>query len=109
VNDYVGATMAFSPAPSSERPPQAWPFYLVLVEALPAGAEGTPVARNIVRNMLQGSWTEPKKPSKKEQFTGSELRPMRFPEGAQPERLRAVGWVQDAQGRVVAAAQSVCR
>ena len=33
---------------------------------------------------------------------------MYFPEGAQPERLRTVGWVQDAQGRVVAAAQSVC-
>lgn len=109
VNDYVGATMAFSPAPSSEPHPQAWTFYLLLVEALPAGAEGTLVARNIVRNMLKGSWIEPQKLSKKERFTGSELRPMRFPDGAQPERLRAVGWVQDAQGRVVAAAQSVCR
>ena len=59
--------------------------------------------------MLQGTWVQPQKLSKKERFTGSELRPMRFPEGALPERLRAVGWVQDDQGRVVAAAQSVCR
>ena len=109
VNDYVGATMVFSPATSPRQHPHTWTFHLLLVEALPPGTEGTPVARNIVRNMLQGTWVQPQKLSKKEQFTGSELRPMRFPEGALPERLRAVGWVQDDQGRVVAAAQSVCR
>ena len=38
-----------------------------------------------------------------------EMRPVRIPEGAKPERLRLVGWVQDAQGRVVAAAQSRCQ
>lgn len=109
VNDYVGATMVFSPATSPRQHPHTWTFHLLLVEALPPGTEGTPVARNIVRNMLQGTWVQPQKLSKKERFTGSELRPMRFPEGALPERLRAVGWVQDDQGRVVAAAQSVCR
>ena len=34
---------------------------------------------------------------------------MRVPEGAQAQRLRVVGWVQDEQGRVIAAAQSACR
>ena len=38
-----------------------------------------------------------------------ETRSMRIPEGAQAERLRLVGWVQDAQGSVLAAAQSTCR
>jgi hypothetical protein len=33
---------------------------------------------------------------------------MSIPEGAKPERLRVVGWVEDARGRVVAAAQSRC-
>jgi hypothetical protein len=37
-----------------------------------------------------------------------ESRPMRIPEGAQPERLRVIGWVEDARGRLVAAARSAC-
>ena len=104
VNDYLGATAVFSARP----PGAAWRFHLLLVESLPAGTEGSPVARNIVRNMLQGTWDKRNKLSKSKLNQWSELRPMYFPEGAQPERLRTVGWVQDAQGRVVAAAQSVC-
>jgi hypothetical protein len=34
---------------------------------------------------------------------------MNIPEGADPARLRVVGWVEDAHGRIVAAAQSHCR
>ncbi len=109
VNDYVGATMAFRTAPVAARRPQAWTYYLLLVETLPAGTEGTAVTRNLVRNMLEGLWTEREKLSNRERPAWSELRPMRIADGARPERLRAVGWVQDAQGRVVAAAQSVCR
>lgn len=104
VNDYMGATAEFSARP----PGAAWTFHLLLVERLPAGTEGSPVARNIVRNMLQGTWDQRNKLSKSKLNKWSELRPMFFPEGAQPERLHTVGWVQDAQGRVVAAAQSVC-
>jgi hypothetical protein len=33
---------------------------------------------------------------------------MSIPEGANPKRLRVVGWVEDARGRVVATAQSRC-
>ncbi len=104
VNDYMGATAVFSARP----PGAAWRFHLLLVESLPAGTEGSPVARNIVRNMLQGTWDKRNKLSKSKLNRWTELRPMSFPEGAQPERLRTVGWVQDAQGRMVAAAQSVC-
>ena len=59
--------------------------------------------------MLLGAWDNGKKLSKTEQFKQQEMRPVRIPEGAKPERLRLVGWVQDAQGRVVAAAQSLCQ
>ena len=38
-----------------------------------------------------------------------ENRPMRIPEGAKAEQLHMVGWVQNTQGEVLAAAQSVCR
>ena len=36
------------------------------------------------------------------------MRPLSIPPGTTPERLRVVGWVQDASGRVLTAAQSVC-
>jgi len=38
-----------------------------------------------------------------------ESRPMSIPEGAKPARLRVVGWVEDARGRIRAIAQSRCR
>ena len=115
-NDYLGASIHYRAAPphstaQSEAAAQAGEreFYLLLVESVPAGSEGTPVDRNIVRNMLQGAWSQRDKLLKKEQSAWMESRPMRIPEGAQPERLRVVGWVQDATGQVLAAAQSACR
>jgi hypothetical protein len=33
---------------------------------------------------------------------------MNIPEGANPSRLRVVGWVEDARGRIRAIAQSLC-
>ena len=110
-NDYVGTAIAFTPAraaPGRTAAATDWRFYLLLVEAVPAGTEGSPVARNMVRNMLQGTWIKRNKLFNREQTHWMEARPMRIPDGAQAERLRVVGWVQDAQGRVVAAAQSDC-
>ena len=109
-NGYLGTGITF--APTLQRhgaTPGAMAFYLLLVESVPAGTEGTPVARNMVRNMLQGIWDKRDQLSNSKQTQWMESRPMRIPEGAQPERLRMVGWVQDAGGRVVAAAQSACR
>ena len=109
-NDYLGTGITF--APTLQRhgaTPGAMAFYLLLVESVPAGTDGTPVARNMVRNMLQGTWDKRDQLSNSKQTQWMESRPMRIPEGAQPERLRMVGWVQDAGGRVVAAAQSACR
>ena len=110
-NDYLGTSIAFAPvraAAGRNAPPAPWHFFLLLVEAVPAGTDGSPVARNIARNMLQGIWEKREKLSHPEQNRWLETRTMRIPEGARPERLRMVGWVQDAQGRVVAAAQSDC-
>ena len=108
-NDYLGAAIAFTPVQRNVATPGAMDFYLLLVESVPAGTEGTKVARNMVRNMLHGTWEKREKLSKKEQMKWMETRSMRIPEGAQAERLRLVGWVQDAQGSVLAAAQSTCR
>jgi len=118
-NDYLGTAIAFTPGrPAAPGPLE---FYLLLVEAVPAGTDGTAVSRNIVRNMLHGTWGEPGQRPESGPGPGpgpgsgsgpskwTETRSMRIPEGAQAERLRMVGWVQDAQGTVVAAAQSTCR
>lgn len=105
VNDYVGTTITWAARPQTS----AWTFHLLLVEHLPAGTEGTAVPRNLVRNMLEGTWDKRHALSKNDLAQWMELRPMRIPDGARPERLHTVGWVQDAQGRVAAAAQSGCR
>jgi hypothetical protein len=102
-NGYVGASIELKPG--SGGPWRAW---LLLVETIPAGTEGTPVERNLVRNALQPAWDEDRPLSKKERRRLFESRPMSIPEGADPKRLRVVGWVEDARGRVVAAAQSRC-
>ena len=111
LNDYLGTGIAFKPHQAS--PAGTWQYHLLLVESVPAGTEGTPVERNLVRNMLQGIWEKRHQLSKAEQtrtrFAWMENRPMRIPEGAKAEQLHMVGWVQNAQGEVVAAAQSVCR
>ena len=76
------------------------------LETIPAGTEGTPVERNLVRNSLQLEWKVSARGGKAPAFF--ESRPMNIPEGANPDRLRVAGWVQDAQGRIHAMALSRC-
>ncbi len=102
-NDYIGTSIELKPA---GRAP--WTAWLLLVETLPAGTEASPVERNLVRNALQPSWNLGPALSKEEQARLFESRPMAIPEGARPERLRVVGWVEDARGRIRAIAQSRC-
>jgi hypothetical protein len=95
-NGYVGASIEMRAVGGGP-----WKAWLALVEALPAGTEGSPVDRNLVRNLLPLSWP-----------AGAgrhyESRPMAIPEGAHPERLRVVGWVEDARGAIRAMSASHC-
>jgi len=99
VNDYVGVSIAWTPASADRRPLDAW---LLLLEELPAGTEGSPSLRRLVRAAFSADriaigpdgW--------------SERRSMRIPAGADPARLRLVGWLSDSRGRVVASAASRC-
>ncbi len=106
-NGYIGASMEL---PQSEVRPVPLPVtgWLVLVETIAAGTEGTPVERNLVRNSLTRTWNGHNQLSKDEQKRLWESRPMGLGATAQPERLRVVGWVEDAQGRIITAAQSRC-
>ena len=98
INGYLGTSIEFkSPGPGP------WSSWLLLVETIPAGAEGTPIERNLVRNALQLVW-----PAGADQPRLFESRPMSIPDGARPERLRLVGWMEDGRGRMRAIAQSRC-
>jgi hypothetical protein len=100
---YIGASIELKPG--SGGPWKAW---LVLVETLPAGTEGSPVERNLVRNALQPDWDGAVPSTAHERKRLLESRPMSIPEGTHADRLRVVGWVEDARGRIRAIAQSRC-
>jgi len=97
---YMGASLRFEAPRGTAGPFTGW---LALVELLPAGTEGTPVPRALVRNLV----AEPIAARPQGGF-GQIWRSMNLPEGAAPERLEVLGWVSDARGRVLAAAQSAC-
>ena len=107
VGDYIGASIELRTT-FKVRPQQPLSAWLILVETIPAGSDGTPLQRNLVRNVLVASWASPEHAPQAGSYFFRELRPMNIPQGARPERLRLVGWVQNAQGRVLSAAQSVC-
>lgn len=107
VSGYLGASIRIT-LPVGARidaPLQPW---LVMVETLPPGFEGSPVPRNLIRNVLQPTWNMPDELQTSEQNSYFEIRPMNIPQGANPERLRMVGWLQDAHGHVLMAAESAC-
>ena len=109
---YVGASIAWKPSFKTVSRLGTWTAWLALVETVPAGTEGTPVERNLVRNMLTHTWDGHRDLSKKEPFTFLESRLMSVPAGAQSERLRVIGWVQrvgaSGQPQVASIAQSRC-
>jgi hypothetical protein len=99
VNDYVGTSIELQPARGGP-----WKVWLLLVENLPAGTEGSSVERNLVRNSFSVEWPAAAKGTARRY----ELRPMRVPEGAKFSRLRVVGWLEDAHGKIAAISQSRC-
>lgn len=114
---YMGTSIELKPARGATRPPQPLTAWLLMVEEVPAGTDGTPVARNLVRNVLQPALVfnstllnieQIKKLKSLKPSRLFESRPMSIPAGANPERLRVVGWVEDASGRVIASAASRC-
>jgi hypothetical protein len=115
-NGYIGTSIEFTPTPVARKPsasPRGHDLFahLVLVETLPVGAEGSDVERQLVRNVLITPWSMADELGKvnKEGFKPFfESRPISLPAGVNLERLRVIGWVQNAAGRVLATAQSRC-
>jgi hypothetical protein len=125
-NGYIGASIEFTPSHSLKSDaltpkklstpgsPDRYEAsaYLVLIETIPAGAEGSAVERNLVRNLLVTTWDVGQQ-LLRDKSTGFkpffESRPISIPQGVNPDRLRVLGWVQDAQGKVLAMTQSRCK
>jgi len=103
VNDYIGTSIALQKPGTGP-----WSAWLALVETVPAGVEGSPVERNLVRNTFQPAWNGGRRMSKADRQRLVESRPMQIPEGAKPARLRVIGWLEDSQGRIRSIAQSRC-
>ncbi|UUZ75118.1 hypothetical protein LP414_24420 [Polaromonas sp. P1(28)-13] len=106
--NYLGASIELKPIPVAAKT-QRWTSWLALVETLPVGTEGSPTERNLVRNTLQSTWDGRKQLSKTEQNRFFEARSMSITQGANPNRLRVIGWVEDEKGHVLVAAQSRCQ
>ena len=108
LSGYMGVSIELKPATSraARQPLTAW---LALVESIPEGTEGTPIPRNLIRNVLQLNWDGPKQLSKNERPKLLETRVMSVAAGVNPDKLQVIGWVEDAKGRVLAAAQSACK
>jgi hypothetical protein len=101
INDYVGASIELR-SPGRE----VWHTWLLLVETLPAGTEGSPVERNLVRNVFRPPWWDV---MRRPPGLLAEARPMQIHEGAHPGRLRLVGLLQDVHGQMRAIRRTECR
>ncbi len=72
--------------------------YLALVELVPAGNEGTPIERRLVRALAGPLLLDNALAST------DHLLALRMPPGARPDRLAAVGWIEASSGKVIALA-----
>ncbi len=99
-NDYIGTTMELK-----EPGREPWRAWLLLVETLPAGTEGSPVARNLVRNVFRPDWS---KVMRRAPGRLAEARAMQIHEGAKAERLRLVAVLFDSRGRIRAISRTEC-
>jgi hypothetical protein len=101
-NGYLGVSIEFKHSgavpPAKDLPLTGW---LALVETLPAGTEGSPLERQLVRGLFKTDWDR--------RQPGAVLsRSMAVSEGVNPERLSLVGWLENARGGLLTAVQSRC-
>jgi len=106
LNGYVGTAIAYQ-LPKGQPHTGPLTAWLLLTEAIPAGTEGTPVPRQLARNLFMADWSNGASGKGRARWQASPV--MGIPEGTDPTRLKLLGWVQDADGRVLAAAESRCR
>jgi hypothetical protein len=98
-NGYVGLRLVVT---RRGAVPAGAVAYAALVERVPAGSEGTPVDRQLVRALIGplGLGELASQP------VMEHMSAVRLPDIERPDRLASVAWIETAQGQVIAAAQS---
>ena len=76
--------------------------YAALVERVPAGNEGSPIERNLVRAVVGPLGLDELRGLSKIEH----LRAVAVPAGSRADRLASVAWIEAADGRVMVAAHS---
>jgi len=104
LNGYAGVSMTVRGLSG----PGPWTMWLMLVEHIPAHTEGTPIPRNLVRNLYTGHIDAPASLPLAKHRAHAVSFAMRVPEGAQAERLTLVGGVSQARGPWLTLRQTVC-
>jgi len=99
-NGYIGLQLSVERLAGTL--PRGAVGYLALVENVPAGTEGTPIARQLVRSVVGPLPLDAGGPKRIDH-----LRALRIPLGSKPARLTAVGWIEAPAGKVIAAAQVI--
>jgi hypothetical protein len=99
-NDYIGTSIELKDAGSD-----VWHAWLLLVEKIPAGQDGSPVARTVVRKVFRPEWHRVGRGS----GPLAETRSMQVPRWTHPDRVRLVAILQDGRGRIRAITQTECR
>ena len=103
LSGYYGLQLHLRSQPGQALPAgsQGW---LALVEILPAGSEGSASPRALVRSVagpLPLNSLRPGRPL-------NHLAALRWPDGVQVDRLQARGWIEAADGRMLAVAADRC-
>ena len=106
-NGYFGVEMTLTRGRAGNHRagvPAGSSAWLALVELLPAGTEGSPVARALVRSVAGPLTLDGPAPGQ----SLSHLRALRWPEGAQADRLQARAWIESPDGQLLLMAADRC-
>jgi hypothetical protein len=76
--------------------------YIALVQRVPAGSEGSAVARQLVRALVGPLPLDDLKTKRQVDH----WRAVRLPSTERPDQLASVGWIETEHGKVIAAAQA---
>ena len=101
---YFGVQLALR-RPAGTALPAGSTGWLALVEQVPAGSDGTPLDRALVRS-LAGPLPLDALPAAQPL---THLRALRWPAAAEPTRLQARAWIEGPDGTILAVAADHCR